>query len=323
MLYRILVPLDGSAVTECVLPHAVAIAKTFNGIITLAHVLEQPSESLHLPKADPLDWYLKKSAAKLYLSKIQTQLQENLVDSEVVILEGNAAEQIVKHAHAMRADLLIISNNCHNKSNTGAVSSNVQHILQHVWTSVLIVRTDGSTVDLPQDLRYQRMLVPLDGSQRAGAALTFVKAFARAYRPEILLAHVVARPEMPRHLPLTQEETELVNRMVECNREEGAKYLDQVRDQVHPTCETRLLVGDNVAATLQNLSEEENVDLLVLSAHGYSGESRWPYGSITNRFITHGTTPLLIVQDLQPDSFDERRTEDVATRQPDRVTHAV
>lgn len=322
MLERIFVPLDGSPMNEGVLPHVIAIAKAFNAVITLAHVLEQPSGSLQLPKADPLDWYLKKSAAKLYLTQIQTRLQDHLIKADVLILEGNVAEQIVKHAHIMQADLLIVSSNSRGKVNTGGVSSNVQHILQQVRTSILIIRTGGSNTELAREPSYQRMLVPLDGSQRAGAALTIATAFAEAYRSEILLVHVVTRPEMARHMPLTQEETVLVNRVVERNQEEGGKYLEQVREQLHPSCQTLLLVGDNVAATLQNLSEEEQIDLLVLSAHGYSGETRWPYGNITNRFITHGTTPLFIVQDLQPDSL-ERVRADVSTRQPTRVTHAV
>jgi len=50
MLNNILVPLDGSALAECVLPHAAAIAKAFDAQITLVNVLEQPSASLECPK---------------------------------------------------------------------------------------------------------------------------------------------------------------------------------------------------------------------------------------------------------------------------------
>jgi nucleotide-binding universal stress UspA family protein len=46
------------------------------------------------------------------------------------------------------------------------------------------------------------------------------------------------------------------------------------------------------------VSVEEPVDLVVLSAHGYSGSAEWPYGSVALNFIAYGTTPLLIVQDL-------------------------
>jgi hypothetical protein len=38
--------------------------------------------------------------------------------------------------------------------------------------------------------------------------------------------------------------------------------------------------------------------MVTLSAHGYSGNHQWPYGSMVNNFILYGRVPLLIVQDL-------------------------
>ncbi len=109
MLDHILVPLDGSPLAECVLPHAIAIAKAFNAQITLAHILEQPSASLQLPKADPLDWYLKKSAANLYLDTVQARLEAEHLSVQTMLLEGGAAEKIVELARSTQADLLILS----------------------------------------------------------------------------------------------------------------------------------------------------------------------------------------------------------------------
>src|SRR5205085_10997019 len=159
------------------------------------------------------------------------------------------------------------------------------------------------------ELIYRRLLVPLDGSRRAGSALPLATALVQAHHAELMLVHVVNKPEMARYMPLTQEDVELINRFVERNQEEGNKYLEQLRGQLPTTVQTRLLVSDNVAATLQSFSEQEQIDLLILSAHGYSGEAKWPYGSVTNRFITDCTKSLLIVQDLPNESADTIRNE--------------
>ncbi len=300
MLDRILVPLDGSPLTECVLPHAIAIAKAFNAEVTLVHILDHPTAPLQFPKADPLDWYLKKSEAQLYLNTIQARLEAYQLSVQTSMIEGNIADRIVELAHSMQADLIILSSFGEAKfANGGGVSSVVQHILQRVRTSTLLIRTTEPFTLITDDMCYHKLMIPLDGSQRAGAVLSMATALAEAYESQVLLVHVVSKPEMARHMPLTPEDAELVNRLVERNQDEGKKYLEQVQNLLPIQLETRLLVSDNVAATLQNVSEDEQIDLLVLSAHGYSGESRWPYGSITNRFITSGTTPLLIVQDLQ------------------------
>jgi hypothetical protein len=47
----------------------------------------------------------------------------------------------------------------------------------------------------------------------------------------------------------------------------------------------------------------------VLSAHGHSGESRWPYGKIALSFIVYGTTPLIIIQDLSADEVSKSLAE--------------
>lgn len=321
MLDRLLVPLDGSSLAECVLPHVIAIARAFNAQITLLHVLEQPSASPRLPKADPLDWYLKKSAANLYLDALQTRLKQELnLSVHVILKEGNAADKVVELAHTTQADLLILSGYGETGVNRGGVSSIAQQILQRVRISTLLVRANQPVDPFTDDLCYHRVLIPLDGSQRAGSALAVAAAFAEAYHPEFLLVHIIRKPEMACYMPLSQEDAELVNRVIERNREEIIRYLDQVQAHLPANTQTRLLISENVAATLQTVSEEEQVDLLVLSAHGYSGEARWPYGSITNRFITDGTAPLLIVQDLQWDSPVSERAS-VATRVPIRLNN--
>ena len=304
MLNTVLVPLDGSSLAECVLPHAVAIAKAFDAQITLLNILEQPSESLRMPKADPLDWYLKKTEADIYLSGVKTRLEECSLSVKKMFLEGRATEQIVELAHTSNADLLILS------SHGG---SNVQQILQRIRTSTLIIRTTQPNTVHISDLRYQRLLVPLDGSRRAGATLPMATALAQAHQAELLLVHVVNKPEMARHMPLTHEDEELMNRFIERNQEEGTKYLEHLQAHLTPHVQTHLLVSDNVAATIQGFSEQEQIDLLILSAHGYSGDAKWAYGGVTNRFITDGTMPLLIVQDL-PHESPEIARDDVTVR---------
>jgi len=315
MFDRVLVPLDGSPLAECVLPHVRAFAKSFNSQITLVHVLEQPSASIGFPKADPLDWYLKKSEANLYLEALKARLEEAGVVVHTLLLEGRASEQIIELAHTSKVDLLILNGNT--EGNAHSLSSTVMKIMQGVWTSLLLVRTTQPVMTPIQDLNYQRLLVPLDGSQRAGAVLTLVTALTRMHHADLLLVHIVTKPEMARHMPLSQDDVDLTNRFVERNQEEGRKYLEQIQAHLPEKTQTHLMVSDNVAVTLQTLSEQERIDLLVLSAHGYSGEARWPYGSVTNRFITNGTTSLLIIQDLPPETSDSTPTH-VETRQSAR-----
>jgi nucleotide-binding universal stress UspA family protein len=55
-----------------------------------------------------------------------------------------------------------------------------------------------------------------------------------------------------------------------------------------------------IAATLHTLVDQADADLVVLSAQGEADQQQWSYGSIAASFIGHGTTPLLIMQNLLP-----------------------
>ena len=74
--------------------------------------------------------------------------------------------------------------------------------------------------------------------------------------------------------------------------------MDDLRERLQVDLDIHIIVQDDVAVALHELSESENADLVILSAHGYSGTPRWTYGSITSSFIGYGSTPLLIIQDL-------------------------
>jgi nucleotide-binding universal stress UspA family protein len=314
MLKHVLVPLDGSSLAEGVLPHAVAIAKAFDARLTLLNILEQPAASLRMPKADPLDWYLKRTEATTYLTEVQTRLEKSHLLVEIMLREGHATEQIVEVVHTSDVDLLVLNSHGEHDANGWFVSSTVQQLLQRIWTSTLIIHMNQSFTAEPVELQYQRLVLPLDGSRRAAVALPIATALAKAHQAELLLVRVVSKPEMARYMPLTLEDEDLMNRVVERNEEEGSKYLDQLRAHSPANVHTRLLVSDNVAATLQSFCEQAQTDLLIMSAHGYSGEAKWPYGSVTNRFITDGTMPLLIVQD-QPHASSDTAEDDVITAQ--------
>jgi hypothetical protein len=55
--------------------------------------------------------------------------------------------------------------------------------------------------------------------------------------------------------------------------------------------------------------EESNADLVMIAAHGYSGDRRWPYGSIAASLIAYGHTPLMIMQDLSESEIPQTHAE--------------
>ncbi len=76
MFKRILLPLDGSSLAECVLPHLVAIAQICEPEVQLLRISEPFGVTARLRMIDPVDWETRKGESESYLSDIAASLTE-------------------------------------------------------------------------------------------------------------------------------------------------------------------------------------------------------------------------------------------------------
>jgi nucleotide-binding universal stress UspA family protein len=313
MLDHILVPLDGSSLAECVLPHVNAVGRPFEARITLLRVVERRKQSETSETVDPLEWQMRKSEAEAYLDQVEENLKATALDVESVLLEGNAAERIIEYARSQDVDLIVLSSHGRSGLSPWNINSVVQKVLLRAYVPALIVRAYNAAQCEVSDLTYERILLPLDSSQRAECVLPLATGLAEYHPCRLLLAHVVSRPSVPRRAPLTDEEEALVEELMELNREAGRAYLDDLEERMGGTTEGYLLEGKSASAALHDLVLEEDIDLVILSAHGHSAEAQWPYGSVALNFIAYGARPLLIVQDIPK--------EGIATSPAERAVH--
>ena len=304
MFDSILVPLDGSQLAECVLPHAAAFARCFDAEITLIRIMEKNQTGVTAQLFDLLNWQIQKTKASLYLEEIKGRFKESNIRVRAIVMEGLVSEGIAEYAQNEGMKLIILSSHGRHGLTQWGISSITQKIILSAPTSVLIVRAHQQnipSVELSTIPLYQHTLVPLDGSQRAEHVLPIITKLAHVHKPKIHLVHVVHPPEMARQMPPASEDIDLSNRVVARNREEAGHYLEQVksRSNFHGiTVQTHLVTSDHTATALYQVVEQEHIDMVILNAHGYSGKHQWPYGSVVNNFILYGKVSLLIVQDL-------------------------
>jgi nucleotide-binding universal stress UspA family protein len=275
-----------------------AMAHAFDAQVTLLRVAERERDAGLSQAIDPVEWQIYKAEAGTYLDELLDRFQAAGIQARRALLEGQAAERIIQYVHEHGVDLVVMSTHGQSGLSDWNVSSVVQKVILRTPTPVMLVR---AYICIETDLaepHYQRLLVPLDGSQRAEYVLPLVTSLAQLHGCSVVLAHVVPRPEVPRRGPLMPDEEALVDRLTELNRQAGARYLEELESRLPVPVESRLHVSDDAAVTLHELVAQEEIDLVLLCAHGHTGESQWPYGGISLNFIVYGTTPLLVVQDL-------------------------
>jgi nucleotide-binding universal stress UspA family protein len=312
MIGHILVPLDGSPLAECVLPHVLAVAQAMKAHVTLLHVLERPRGTGELP-TDPLHWHVKKNTAIGYLDQITTRLKETELDITNIILEGIPAELIIEYANNNDVDLIAMSTHGRSGLSGWNVSSVVQKIILRAYKSTLLVRAYKPTEpQVDKSYVYRRLFVGLDCSPRAEMVLPVAIKLSQYHQAKLVLGTVIRNPELFHRFPPSDEDLELVNRISERNQRVTKHYFEQLSAQFSSQdvdLETFQITSDNVIGTLHNVVKKLNADLVLLAAHGRSSDSRWPYGSVPTSFIAYGNTAILIIQDLPHDEIQSTQAE--------------
>jgi nucleotide-binding universal stress UspA family protein len=322
MFTRILVPLDGSPLAEGAIPHAELFARIFGSSIILLQVLD-PTSYQEVPNAvEPLRWQLRKAEAEAYMQGIADRVWNNIGEKSLKgedekksrvnysVREGKAAENIVDFAHTENIELLVISTHGTSGLSRWNISSVTQKVINQIYLPILIVRAFNQPITDEGVIRYRRILLPIDSSRRAECSLSAGIQLARGEtstdnttqaaigKSTLFLAAVIRPPELPIPEPFPIEISQLTEKLLRRSHEAVNQYLHEMKERLPVESDTCVVESVSVASAIQELADKEDIDMVILCAHGYSGHVTWPYGTVTRNYIEHGTKPLLVIQDV-------------------------
>jgi nucleotide-binding universal stress UspA family protein len=293
-LYRIAVCLDGSTFGERLIPHATALARAMGGSLTLLQVLEAPPCG---STADPVEWEMRRSEARRHLLRLAEERGKAGAFLGTEVVEGQPADQLCHWASHHDVDVAVLSTHGAGGQSAWMLASTARKLVEAMPCSFLLVPAALGHVP---EVHYRRVLVPLDGSARAESVLPLAMRVAAAERAELLLVHVVPVPELTEVGPPTGEDEALRERLLERNERVAAAYLDRLRTRLtadDSTVRTLLLRNGDARTRLLGVMADEEVDLVVLSAHGRGGRLEAPCGSVAGYLVAHASRPLLIVRE--------------------------
>ena len=148
----------------------------------------------------------------------------------------------------------------------------------------------------------RKLLVPLDGSRVGEAALKHVEELIpqlnKAVTYEVILlqvitslGHYVIAGEASVPVPYTEKEIEHIKRKTEEYLENTAENLRSKGIHVRA-----IVTTGKPAEEIIRVAAETKVDMIAMSTHGRSGFSRLTFGSITDKVLRTGNTPVLVVR---------------------------
>jgi nucleotide-binding universal stress UspA family protein len=148
---------------------------------------------------------------------------------------------------------------------------------------------------------FDRILVPLDGSPLAESALPTAGAIARQQQGELLLLRVPVHHQMI--MPgVAGYGIFLSDEIFEMGQEEISEYLSHVQQRVaRPEFTVRTVISQgDVAGAIVDYASDKDIDLIVMTTHGYSGITRWMLGSVAERVLRGAPCPVLVIREEGP-----------------------
>lgn len=152
---------------------------------------------------------------------------------------------------------------------------------------------------------YQKILVPLDGSEFAATALPHAQLIAKQFGAELYLFHAIYEPVG--YIP-AREGPAMTTIAVGPGDEEFARRLESTKRALELTAaeprrdEIRVHTATRIgppAETIVDFAVEEKIDLIVMSTHGRSGLARWAFGSVANKVIQGAGCPVLTIRPVE------------------------
>ncbi len=315
MFQRIVVPLDGSCVAEWALPHAINLVKAFDIPLVLIRVTQNVRDESGQYPADPVALDAIQAESTAYLDSIASRLARFDLDPVTATLEGDAVDQIIDFVRSDGRTLLVMTSH-----GIGGIShymlGNVAHksILQaHV--SFLLVRAFSDQCGLLEEYHYNRLVVPLDGGRRSECVLPVVEMLARHNECTLNLVSIV--PSLARQYDISPDDSRMtvIKSLEEEQRKRLETYVGSISDRLKNEglrVETQVETRDSPIAAIWQLTRKGRADLVVMAAHGQGCVNYWPLGALALNAMVYGETPLLVLQDLDPDEIELTLVEKVS-----------
>jgi len=285
-LQRILVPLDGSELSERALAPAAILAETHNAEVTLARVIEPVPWS-----GAGYDWTVNPELYQTLYDQLEQQAQSSLdhlagrlsergTAVRTLLRNGIPAAELLEIEAETQPDLVVMASHGRSGLQRFALGSVADRLVREGIAPVMLVRSFTLTTT-----RLEAALVGLDGSETAEAVLPFVERLAgKPLRSVRLVRAVATADELP----------------------EATRYLQGVTRRLEQAGLQSSFEAPVGAPAELILDASTGLDLVMLATHGRGGIDRFRHGSVAERAMRELPVPVLLVRARAPTPKPER-----------------
>ncbi len=299
MIKRILATTDGSAFAERALPYAIALSNAAKAELTLLRAFEsEPDRQGGI--TEPQAKARKEVGAEM--DELTEKVRAAGVEVKSRIYYGTPEDAIRELAGSLPADVVVMAT--HGRSGPG------RWIYGSVAEGVILASSDLPILLIPSHFAPPvwasnhgfKVLVPLDGSELAAAALDAAIEFAETFSGEIILMKAVSVPAAayagsgPYYVGA--HSYELAVDGIKRQTSEARGYLEGIAQGLMSRVKKVSVCtsAGNPAVAITQMAENQQAGVIVMATHGRSGLARLVMGSVAAGVVRRSSIPTVIVR---------------------------
>jgi nucleotide-binding universal stress UspA family protein len=255
VIRKIVVPVDGSAASERILPHVVELFRAADADVRLVHVTGTGSAAL--------------KKGREYLEGLRDRAGKILPFIDAALLAGEPAFEIMKYAVIHHADLIALTTRGRSGVRRIVFGSTAIELMHRSQIPLYLARPTWPARPI------RKILAALDSSKTSRGTLQIVADLAQGAGASVLLATILPN----------DEGREVAERRL--RRMAGAFSRQGI------PVETIVRPGDPSREIL-SLVPEDGVDLIAMGTHGRRGTDRFFFGSVAESVLVESPVPLIL-----------------------------
>jgi nucleotide-binding universal stress UspA family protein len=290
MIKTILVPLDGSELAEQVLPYASEIGRRAGAELLLLTSIQPVG--IWDATTTAINWEREERLAQEYLDAQKERLQAADVKVRVKREHGEPAAGILETAESENVSLIAISTHGRSGITRWLFGSVADRVVQHSRVPLLMIRPRDGAGPSPV---FEKVLVPLDGSEVAAGVLPFVEEMAKLFGASLVLYHAV--PPISAYPGFETVNPQLDGQVLQEMQQQAKELLSASAREIEGRG-LRATVAVSIDLAVDGIlraAKETGADVIAIGTHGRSGIGRMVLGSVANAVMRRSELPCLLV----------------------------
>jgi nucleotide-binding universal stress UspA family protein len=238
--------------------------------------------------------------ARVLVREVQRQFSGRALRVQTLLAEGLAAPEILEVRNKHCVDLVVMGTRGLSGAKRFLLGSTSEQVLTHGQCSALVVpaRNRGIAASYA---RRMRVVLALDGSPDAKAAVEFTKRLGLPPVTTLTLLHVVETHDYATSRLLATGDSDLrrlAEEVIQARKQAGSLMLEKaqrVLKRRNLTMNTLVAEG-HPAETILKTAERIRTDLVIMGSRGLTGIKRFLSGSESHKVVRHSLRSVLVVR---------------------------